>query len=126
MATTNERVLNELQGKHSDRPNPKTDRPTQQKTGNRTQEQDRFFIEAASDRKGAQLADAIQAASYRKAMAYLNQGYSGEMTQAAMQALADDWNETDFFDIANGETINQNLLPSKPNKNYFALPSAKQ
>ncbi|MDJ1168930.1 hypothetical protein PMG71_05780 [Roseofilum sp. BLCC_M154] len=128
MATNVNQVLNNNGGHASDaephRPNPKTERTNKPKPGNKSQEQDRFFIEAASDRRGAQLADAIQAASYRKAMAYLNQGYSGEMTQAAMQALADDWNSQDFLDIAAGETIKQNLLPTKPNKNYFALPSA--
>lgn len=93
-------------------------------------EQDRFFIEAASDRRGALLADATAAASYRKAMHLLKMGYTGELTQQAMQELADEWNSDDFSDIAMGETIDEGdlrtlALPSSTEKNYFALPSAK-
>jgi len=93
-------------------------------------EQDRFFVEAASDRRGSQLADAIAAASYRKAMHLLELGYTGDLTQQAMQELADEWNSDDFQDIAMGETIDGGLelnLPSSQltGKDYFALPSAK-
>ena len=108
-------------------PKPQASKSPQPISAPKPFENDRIFVEAASDRRGAQLADATIAASYRKASHLIKSGYVGPLAQAAMQELADEWNDDDILNsIALGETITEGSLPSLPSapapQNYFALP----
>lgn len=82
------------------------------------------MIDVASDNRGLQLADTIRAASWSKAMKFLNDGYCGPQTQKAIEKFATQWNSVDYSDIAQGKTV-KTLKPSN-SRSYFALPAAFQ
>ncbi|MBP0043378.1 MAG: hypothetical protein J7545_15630 [Roseofilum sp. SBFL] len=84
--------------------------------------EDGQMIDMASDNWGLQLADAIRAASWNKAIANLNSGYCGPQTQKAIENFAAQWNSVDYDNIATGKTA-KTLKPSS-SKSYFALPAA--